>query len=41
VLLKCVATSAAFGIEDDISATSPMTWVNTDKFIFSLTYEAA
>jgi hypothetical protein len=40
-LLKVIATSAAFGIEDDISATSPMTWVSTDKFNFTLTYEAA
>ena len=39
--LRCVATSAAFGIEDDISATQPMTWTNTDRFHFSLTYEAA
>ena len=41
VELKPLAASLATVAEDDMSATNPMTWTNTDKFFFSLTYEAA
>jgi hypothetical protein len=41
VELKPLAASLAHVAEDDMTATNPFTWTNTDKFFLNFTYEAA